>query len=452
MFYVISQDGKPLMPTKKQGKVRRLLKEGKARIVRYEPFTIQLLYNSKIYIQKVIAGLDTGYNRAGSVAITEEGRVLYGCEAELRQGISELVSTRANYRKSRRSRKTRYRRPKERYTQKSKKEKKSKNHKRAQKNYNPPPTFKSKVDAHEKIVKEIKRFLPVSEIRLEMGLFDVQALLNPEITGKEYQNGKKKGYDSVREYVKFRDNYTCQYAEYRPDIPCCKKLVMDHIIPKSKGGTYNHTNLICSCHNHNQAKDNMSYEEFTGHKAPHMEDYRESAFMNCLRTQLIPKLEKIAPVSVTYGYITRRTRKEFGLEKSHINDAIAIAGIKPVEFPDTLWKMKQVRKKKRSLHEANPRKGRKTPNITQKRNSKNTKEIIRNGFKWCLWDKVYIEKLDKIGYISGFTGKMVYIQDMEGNYLQVSPKYKQISNNDILLIQRNNNYISERSDSEFISS
>ncbi|WP_249031052.1 RRXRR domain-containing protein [Thermosipho africanus] len=43
MVYVISKDGKTLMPTKRHGKVRRLLKQGLAKVVRRDPFTIQLL-------------------------------------------------------------------------------------------------------------------------------------------------------------------------------------------------------------------------------------------------------------------------------------------------------------------------------------------------------------------------------------------------------------------------
>ena len=60
MVYVVSQSGKALMPTSRYGKVRHLLREGKARVVRREPFTIQLLYDSKEYTQPVTLGVDTG--------------------------------------------------------------------------------------------------------------------------------------------------------------------------------------------------------------------------------------------------------------------------------------------------------------------------------------------------------------------------------------------------------
>ena len=129
------------------------------------------------------------------------------------------------------------------------------------------------------------------------------------------------------------------------------------------------------------------------------------------------------------------------MDKSHINDAIAITKIKPVSIPSDIYIIRQVRKKKRSLHETIARKGRKSPNINQSRNSKNTKSIIHKGLKWSLWDKVYIEKLEKTGFITGFSGKMVYLQNIDGKYLQISDKYKQISTEHIRLLSRNNNYI-----------
>ena len=42
MIYVLNSKGVPLMPTSRHGKVRHLLRDKKAIIVRYHPFTIQL--------------------------------------------------------------------------------------------------------------------------------------------------------------------------------------------------------------------------------------------------------------------------------------------------------------------------------------------------------------------------------------------------------------------------
>ena len=98
--------------------------------------------------------------------------------------------------------------------------------------------------------------------------------------------------------------------------------------------------------------------------------------------------------------------------------------------------IKQFRKKKRSLHEAIPRKGRKTKNTTAKRNSKNTKSS--KGF--FLNDLVEFE--NQRGYISGFSGKATcYLQDINGKYITKKDKnYKQVNLSECRLINHNNNW------------
>ncbi|MFN3328580.1 MAG: RRXRR domain-containing protein, partial [Fervidobacterium pennivorans] len=69
MVFVISKDGKPLMPTKRHGRVRRLLKQGLAKVVNREPFTIQLLYETTNYTQPVTVGIDIGSKVVGVSAV-----------------------------------------------------------------------------------------------------------------------------------------------------------------------------------------------------------------------------------------------------------------------------------------------------------------------------------------------------------------------------------------------
>jgi len=40
MVYVLNENGQPLMPTERHGKVRRMLKEGKAKVIQAKPFTL----------------------------------------------------------------------------------------------------------------------------------------------------------------------------------------------------------------------------------------------------------------------------------------------------------------------------------------------------------------------------------------------------------------------------
>ena len=129
------------------------------------------------------------------------------------------------------------------------------------------------------------------------------------------------------------------------------------------------------------------------------------------------------------------------LPKSHADDAAAIActGIDISSIgkkPDHVVYVQQVRKKKRSLHEANPRKWSKTKNRFAVRNSKNTKEV--NGV--CLFDKV--EVIGKgYGWVTGFTGTSCYVLDKNGNYVTTADTYKQVAISRLKVIQHSGNWI-----------
>src|SRR5947199_5370049 len=105
--YVLNRHGQPLMPCQPR-KARLLVKEGKAKVVRMVPFTLQLLYGSSGYKQEVSLGIDAGTQHIGVSATTEQV-VLFEAEVQPRTDIQELLATRSQFRRARRSRKTRYR-------------------------------------------------------------------------------------------------------------------------------------------------------------------------------------------------------------------------------------------------------------------------------------------------------------------------------------------------------
>lgn len=110
MVYVLNKDGGTLMPTERHGKVRRMLRDGKAKVVKHDPFTIQLLYETTDFVQDVTLGVDAGSKHVGLSASTEK-KELYAADVELRQDIPKKMSTRAEARRTRRGRRTRYRKP-----------------------------------------------------------------------------------------------------------------------------------------------------------------------------------------------------------------------------------------------------------------------------------------------------------------------------------------------------
>jgi 5-methylcytosine-specific restriction endonuclease McrA len=398
-------------------KARLLLRERKAKIINYTPFTIQLTYATGETVQEVSIGIDLGTKHTG-IAVTSENKVLAKGEVEVRQDVKKLLDTRRTYRRSRRTRKTRYRKP--RFNN------------RTREDGWLPPSIQSRLDNIFHWIDRFVSLVPHPTLTIEVGKFDAQKMMNPDIKGEEYQQGQTLGYHDVRYFVFARDKYTCQVCKKSKD----KIFNTHHIVYVSHGGSNRADNLItvCTdCHTHENHQRGKVFWRWMveGKKLP---SYKEGSFMNIFRKRVFRKYPQ---AKTTYGSITTPRRKELGLEKSHENDAIAISGIKQInKVVDHSFKIKQFRKKKRSLHEATARKWRKTKNTSSKRNNKNIKQL--KGF--YLNDKVEI--YGKLGYITGFTGtSMAYVKDIDGNYItKLNKSYKQINLKECEFLNHNNNW------------
>ena len=407
--------GKPLMPCTPR-KARLLLKQKRAKIVSYKPFTIQLQYATGEAVQEIVVGVDEGARHIG-IALVSQGKILAKGEIELRQDVHSLLLSRAQYRRGRRFRKTRYR--KARFL----------NRKRSDSWL--PPSIQAKLDANFAWIDKFCSLVPSPKLRIEVGKFDVAKMINPDIQGVDYQHGQTYGYYDVRYFVFARDEYTCQVCKKKNKI-----LHTHHIIYRSKGGTDRADNLItvCSdCHtSENHKQGGILYQWMCEHKKTRQ--YKEPSFMNILRRRTF---QKYPDAEITYGSETSPRRKELGLNKTHYNDAIAITGVEAIKDKEQeCFRIKQFRKKKRSLHEATARKGRKVKNVNAKRNKKNTKQLRG----WYLNDEVIC--FGRCGWISGFTGtSSAYVIDCNGEYIQnPSKSYKRVNLSDLKLICHNNNW------------
>lgn len=359
-------------------KARILLKENKAKIVSYNPFTIQLNYATGETTQTVTVGVDTGAQHIG-IAIVSEDKVLVDGEIYLRNDISDNMQARATLRRTRRGRKTRYR--KCRYLN------------RKRKDGWLPPSVQSKLNATFFWVDKFCSLVPDPQLSIEVGKFDVAKMINPDISGTDYQNGNTKGYYDVRYFVFARDNYTCQVCKKKNKI-----LHTHHIVYKSKGGTNRADNLITVCSDCHTAENHKEGGILYGWmiNAKKVKQYKEPTFMNIVRKRTFIKYPE---AHITYGSITSPDRKALELPKTHYNDAIAITGIKSIkELQNDYFYYKQFRKKKRSLHESIPRKGRKQKNINANRNNKNVK--VRH--RIYLNDELKFR--DCRGWVYGFSG------------------------------------------------
>ena len=349
---VLDQNGKPLMSTTRLGKVYRLLKTQKAHIASYEPFTIQLDYEPDTHIiQPMTLGVDSGAIHSG-YSVANAHREYYSAEVVARDDISKRLSDRHMYRQHRRYRKTRYRKPR------------FNNRKNKKKGWL-PPSLEQKVAVQLNEIDHLHRHFPIQKIIVEVAEFDIQKIKDPNISSIEYQQGTLQGYN-IRNYLLEKHNRKCFYCG-----KTVSKFEVEHMLPKSRGGSNRIDNLTLSCHNCNQKKDTMTAEEFIKQTLPAKKAtaklkqlpnekrlFEYMAHMNATRWALYNAInEKYPNVKMTYGYITKYNRIQASLPKAHHIDAKCITGFATVPSIDQIVIKIKMRRHNRQLHRATFSKG-----------------------------------------------------------------------------------------------
>ncbi len=341
MVYVLDMNGQPLMPTRRYGKVRRLLKSDNAVVKRRCPFTIQLKYDSTTHTQPVEVGDDTGYKHNGLSAVavysSKNKKEVYRSELLLRTDIVDLLSTRRQNRRTRRNRKTRYR--KARFD----------NRVRSKHKGWLAPSVQNKIDSQLKELEFISSILPVTKITVETASFDIQKIKKTGIEGTDYQQGEQLGFWNVREYVLWRDGHKCQCCKGRSKDPV---LNVHHIESRKTGGDApNNLITLCETCHKRYHKGMIQLPENIKRGA----SFKGAAFMGIMRWAFYNKVkETYAPkgvdVKMTYGYITKHTRITNNLEKTHCIDALCISGHPDAEQLDHYFLKKKIRCHNRQIH------------------------------------------------------------------------------------------------------
>jgi hypothetical protein len=326
---VINQHDRALMPTTPR-KARVLIKEGRAKIVGYNPFTIQLLYGTRGYTQPVSLGIDAGFEHIGFSAVTESEE-LVGGELKMMSGVTERITERHKYRVARINR-LRHRAPR------------FDNRRRSQGWL--APSIQHKFDAHLYVIERIKTRLPVTSVVIETAKFDIQKINNPDIQGADYQRGEQLGYSNLTAYIRHRDNYKC-------GNPDCKNKSKEIVLqvhhlgfwknsPDRSNKPGNLLTLCVKCHtpaNHKKGKFLYGWQ-------PKVKSFKPETFMSTIYRRLI----EITGARETFGYVTKYNREQLELPKSHSNDAFVIAGGTHQTRSVPLM-LEQVRRNKRSMEQ-----------------------------------------------------------------------------------------------------
>ena len=332
--FVLDKRQKPLMPCSEK-RARLLLERGRARVHRMVPFTIRLVdrLQEDSTLQPVRLKLDPGSKTTGMALVREQDSVdeetgeiqrkavvLMLLELQHRgHAIRDALTQRRAFRRRRRGN-LRYRPA--RFDNRTK----------------PQgwlaPSLQHRVDTTMTWVHRLRGWAPITALSQELVRFDTQQMQNPKISGVEYQQGTLFGYE-VREYLLEKWGRQCAYcgAQHVP-------LEIEHIHPKSKGGSDRVSNLTIACHDCNQRKDNMPLETFLAKdpervrqilaqaKAP----LRDAAAVNSTRWALFERLKATGlDVEIGTGGRTKWNRSRLQIPKEHCLDAACVGHVDTVE-------------------------------------------------------------------------------------------------------------------------
>jgi len=310
-------------------------------------------------------------------------------------------------------------------------------------------------------VHKLSQTLPISRIVVEIASFDTQKMASVLIEGIEYQHGTLFGYET-KQYLLTVHKHKCAYCG---GLSGDNVLQVEHIHPKTKGGTDKISNLTISCRGCNEAKGSLTLDQWEKvlHSSPgEIEEkrlknipaikkqsklkkgFQYSALTQSYKNYLLSELRKdfvkdigeaYVLLEVTFGAKTKYHRNQLGLPKSQINDAFVIASEgKSFRMPKLYILEKQVKKRYPHDYISPPKKG--EPIVKYKRQP----EMF--GFR--LWDKVkckHSKNGEVVGYIQGRRSSGSFaIASLDGDLLIGGITYKKLT----LLRKAESNYIRER--------
>ena len=284
------------------------------------PFTIRLRNdNAVLKDRSYTVKLDPGSRTTGVAIADNQDQVVMLAEIEHRGHIIKRnLDSRRAVRRSRRQRKTRYRLA------------------RFQNRTKPEgwlaPSVKSRADNVINFVKKYKKLLNINKVMIENVSFDTaQMSSDTKLWGSDYQQGNLYN-KNLREFIFSKTKGRCSYCGEKAEE-------IDHIIPRSNGGTNSTNNLTPACRSCNEKKSNLSLKEFgklmnkdysqlEPKKLP-----KDAAIVQSARNYMVKEISKLVPDTTTHdAWLTKYNRNQLGLSKQHYYDALSVGNTANYKF------------------------------------------------------------------------------------------------------------------------
>lgn len=377
-IYVLNADGKPLMPCHNAGRVRRMLRKGKAVIKCYKPFTIQLTEQIESpVVQECTIGIDPGRTNIGVAVVDDKGKGLFSANVQTNNKlVKKHMSDRKMHRQaSRRGERLRRKRrarkngtttdfPEGRMLPGYKKPVMVKDIINTESKFNNrvrpkgwlTPSAVNLLRTHINVIKKVQKFLPVSRIAVEINRFDFARMENPGIKNWQYQKGRLFG---------FKDRDDAVYHLQKGKCLLCGRKDIDqyhHIVPRSQGGSDSIDNIAGLCNSCHDAvhKNEKKREALLKKKQGLMKKYHALSLINTIMPYLLKAYAYMKPTYVTTGWETRATRIKYDLPEKQKDDgthyidawciAVSACKLDPAEADISgLYNIRQFRRHDRAL-------------------------------------------------------------------------------------------------------
>lgn len=337
--FVLDANGKQLAPTKEQ-KAWFLIRKKRAILVSKYPMLIQLkkkIPDKEICKDEIRCGIDDGGLHVG-VALVQKcqtrNKVVFKGTIEQRDDVKRLMDARRGYRRYHRYHK-RYRPVRFNNRSSSKREGRI------------VPSILQKRQATIRVINQLNKWINITNYWLEDVAIDIRTLTDDYKPYRwEYQKSNRLD-ENIRKAVILRDGCKC--------MECGKtncRLEIHHIKPRRLKGSSTLGNLITLCTKCHQKIEGI--EELYIDKYFTLLNSSDNKNLNYAQHVMIGKkwlreqLLKLGMLHLTNGGDTANKRIDWDIEKSHSNDAICIAGLKPDTCEIKGWTIKPMRRQSKA--------------------------------------------------------------------------------------------------------
>lgn len=337
--FVLDVNGKQLAPTKEQ-KAWYLIRKKRAALVSKYPMVIQLnkeILKDEICTDEIRCGIDDGGLHVGVALVQKcktKNKVLFKGIIEQRNDVKHLIEVRRGYRRYHRYHK-RYRQA--RFNNRSSSKRKGR----------VAPSILQKRQATLRVINQLNKWINITDYWLEDVAIDIRALTDGyKPYGWQYQKSNRLD-ENIRKAVILRDGCKC--------MECGKsncKLEVHHIKPRRLNGSNTLSNLITlckTCHQKTEGKEEQYMEHYFGMlKSSDDKNLNYASHVMIGKTWLREQLSMIGLLYLTSGGDTANKRIDWNIAKSHSNDAICIADLKPDSCDVKEWTIKPMRRQSKA--------------------------------------------------------------------------------------------------------